>query len=333
MARRGGEVASAARDAFVQGMHVASGLSAVLVCVAAIAVLSLRRRDAREPVAVDQPGCVSAPKRSGRKVRLPLPITVPGETSDDRDVEIDAVASERRPRSTLVALTRRWRGRAGFRVSRRRAMSLSGAGGQDGVVEPRKRVVLALMCGTVFMTVVDLAVVNVALPTIQARLRLSAADLQWIVVACGLTVGGFLVIGGRAGDLFGHRRALVAGLGLLTAASLGAGLSGSLLVLVAARGLQGLGAAAAALNALAILTGAFAEGPERNRALGIFGAAGGVGAIAGSVLGGALVEGPGWRWIFFLNVPVGAALVVLIRARVSPTPLATTPYVCISAGR
>ena len=175
-----------------------------------------------------------------------------------------------------------------------------------------QKTVLAVACGVLVMVVVDLSVVNVALPSIQAGLRLPTADLQWIVVAYGLTIGGFLLLGGRAGDLGGHRRLLVAGLLLLSGASLATGLSRSFPVLVAGRAAQGLGAALATPNALAILTEAFTEGPERNRALGLFGAVGGTAAAAGSLVGGLLVTGPGWRWVFFINLPIGALLVLVI---------------------
>lgn len=183
-----------------------------------------------------------------------------------------------------------------------------------------KTSVLALMCGVVAMTVLDLSVVNVALPSIQADLGASPADLQWVVVTYGVAVAGFLLLGGRTGDLAGHRRVLVAGIALLAAASLVAGLAESLGVLVAGRAGQGLGAALAAPNALAILSRTFAEGDERNRALGIFGAAGGTAAIGGSIVGGLLVQGPGWEWVFFLNVPAGALLAGLILLRVPADP-------------
>jgi len=172
-----------------------------------------------------------------------------------------------------------------------------------------KNPILAVMCGVVAMTVIDLSVVNVALPSIQSHLHVTPDDLQWVVVAYGVFVAGFLLLGGRTGDLAGPRRVLIAGIGVLALASLAAGLSGSLGVLVAARAGQGLGAALAAPNALAIVSRTFAEGAERNRALGIFGAAGGTAAIAGSVFGGLLVQDVGWQWVFFLNVPAGAVLV------------------------
>ena len=179
-----------------------------------------------------------------------------------------------------------------------------------------ERQILLLMCGVVVMTVIDLSVVNVALPSIQNDLGADPSDLQWVVVAYGGFVAGFLMLGGRTGDLVGHRKVLITGVGILGAASFVGGLAGSLGVLIAARAGQGLGAALAAPNALAILSRTFAEGPERNRALGIFGAAGGTAAVAGVVFGGLLVQGPGWPWAFFLNVPVGIVLIALVSARV-----------------
>jgi len=179
-----------------------------------------------------------------------------------------------------------------------------------------KNSVLAVLCGVVAMTVVDLSVVNVALPSIQADLGVSRADLQWVVITYGVAVAGFLLLGGRLGDLVGHRRVLVVGVAVLMVASLAGGVAGSFGTLIAARAGQGLGAALAAPNALGILSRTFAEGPERNRALGIFGAAGGTAAVAGSIVGGLLVQGPGWPWVFLLNVPAGAVLLALVLARV-----------------
>ena len=155
--------------------------------------------------------------------------------------------------------------------------------------------ILALMCGVVAMAVIDLAVVNTALPSIQTDLHADPADLQWVVIGYGVFVAGFLMLGGRMGDLAGHRTVLVSGIGVLVVASLVGGLAPSLEVLVAARAAQGLGAALAAPNALAILSRTFAEGPERHRALGIFGAAGGTAAAASSVLSGVIVQGPAGR--------------------------------------
>jgi EmrB/QacA subfamily drug resistance transporter len=172
----------------------------------------------------------------------------------------------------------------------------------------RPGLVLALVCGAQFMMILDLVVVNVALPTLQKDLHLGSSDLQWIVITYGLTFGGFLLLGGRAADLLGRRNVLVAGLSIVAAGSLGAGVAGSLMPLLGFRAMQGLGAAMTAPAALSILTGTFAEGAARNKALGIFGGVAGAGACLGSVVGGLLVGGPGWRWIFLINVPIGIAL-------------------------
>ena len=175
----------------------------------------------------------------------------------------------------------------------------------------REGMILALVCGAQFMMILDLVVVNVALPAMQRDLNLGSSNLQWIVITYGLTFGGFLLLGGRAADLLGRRNVLVAGLSIFTVGSLGAGVAGSLLPLLAARAMQGLGAAMVAPAALSILTGTFAEGSARNRALGIFGGVAGAGACLGSVVGGILVDGPGWRWIFLINVPIGIVLAAL----------------------
>ncbi|MGH9212867.1 MAG: MFS transporter [Acidimicrobiales bacterium] len=181
-------------------------------------------------------------------------------------------------------------------------------------------VILALVCAVQFMVILDFAVVNVALPSLQADLGLDQSDLQWVVITYGLTFGGFLLLGGRAADLFGRRRVLVVGLGLFTAASLGAGLSSALGPLVAFRGVQGLGAAMAAPAALSILASTFAEGEERNKALGIFGAVGGSAAAFGVIVSGALSSGPGWEWIFLINVPIGVVLIASALASIPDSP-------------
>jgi EmrB/QacA subfamily drug resistance transporter len=184
----------------------------------------------------------------------------------------------------------------------------------------RPGVVLALVCGAQFMVILDLAVVNVAIPSMQADLGLSQADLQWVVITYGLTLGGFLLLGGRAADLFGRRNVLVAGLTLFALASLGAGLSESLAQLVVSRAVQGAGAAMASPAALSILVGTFAEGAARTRALGVFAAVSGSAASIGVIASGLLTTGPGWEWIFLINVPIGAALVALVLAFVAPAP-------------
>jgi EmrB/QacA subfamily drug resistance transporter len=175
----------------------------------------------------------------------------------------------------------------------------------------RKGVVLALTCAAQFMVVLDIAIVNVALPAIQRDLDMSQSALQWVVVAYGLLLGGFLLLGGRLGDLLGRRRIFLTGLTLFSAASLLAGLAGSGELLIAARAFQGFGAALVAPSALSILAVTFTEGRERNWALGIFGAVGGSSASVGVIASGLLTDGPGWRWIFFINLPVGVLLILL----------------------
>jgi EmrB/QacA subfamily drug resistance transporter len=171
--------------------------------------------------------------------------------------------------------------------------------------------ILALACAAQFMVVLDIAIVNVALPSIQRDLDVGQSTLQWVVIAYGLTLGGFLLLGGRMADLLGRRRMLLTGLTLFSAASLVAGVAQSSGLLIAARGLQGFGAALVAPAALSILAVTFAEGQERNRALGIFGAVGGTSASVGVIASGLLTDGPGWRWVFFINIPVGILLIGL----------------------
>src|SRR5918992_2417439 len=175
----------------------------------------------------------------------------------------------------------------------------------------RKGLILFLACMAQFMVVLDVAIVNVALPAIQLDLGLRQSTLQWVVIAYGLLLGGFLLLGGRLGDLLGRRRIFLAGLAVFSGASLLAGLADSAEVLIGARALQGFGAALLAPSALSILAVTFAEGRERNGALGVFGAVGGSSASVGVIASGLLTDGPGWRWIFFINVPVGLLLIAL----------------------
>jgi EmrB/QacA subfamily drug resistance transporter len=182
------------------------------------------------------------------------------------------------------------------------------------VTTPRtgaRNLILALTCAAQFMVVLDVAIVNVALPSIQRDLGVSQSTLQWVVIAYGLMLGGFLLFGGRLADLLGRRRILLTGLTIFTAASFLAGISQSIGLLIATRGLQGFGAALVAPAALSILAVTFSEGQERNRALGIFGAVGGTSASVGVIASGLLTDGPGWRWVFFINVPVGIVLIGL----------------------
>ena len=175
----------------------------------------------------------------------------------------------------------------------------------------RRWLVLAVVGAGFFMTILDVAIVNVAIPSIGRDLGASDSSLQWVVTAYALTFGGFLLLGGRAADLLGRRRVFLIGLVLFTAASLVCGLADSLGVLVGARAVQGIGAAIISPAALSIVTTVFEEGPDRNKALGIWGALGGSGAAVGVLLGGMLTKWVGWAWIFFVNVPVGAAVLAL----------------------
>src|SRR5437763_15805999 len=169
----------------------------------------------------------------------------------------------------------------------------------------RKWLALALLCVVQFMVVLDIAIVNVALPSIKDDLGFSEANLQWVISAYALVFGGFLLLGGRAADLLGRRRMFLVAVVVFTVASLMAGLAWSEGSLIAARSLQGLGAAIITPAALSILSTTFTEGRERNIALGVWGAVGGFGAAAGVLLGGVLTETLSWSWIFFVNVPVG----------------------------
>jgi len=175
----------------------------------------------------------------------------------------------------------------------------------------RKWLALALLSTVQFMVVLDIAVVNVALPSIKVDLGFSQENLQWVISAYALVFGGFLLLGGRAADVLGRRRIFLAGLIVFTLASLLAGLAWSEASLIAARALQGLGAAIISPAALSILSTTFKEGRERNIALGVWGAVGGFGAAAGVLLGGILTDALSWEWIFFVNVPVGAAAFAL----------------------
>jgi len=177
--------------------------------------------------------------------------------------------------------------------------------------ERRKWLALALLSVVQFMVVLDIAIVNVALPSIQIDLGFSQENLQWVISAYALVFGGFLLLGGRAADLLGRRRIFLLGVVVFTVASLLAGLAWSEASLIAARALQGLGAAIITPAALSILSTTFAEGRERNIALGVWGAVGGFGAAAGVLLGGILTDALSWEWIFFVNVPVGVLAFVL----------------------
>ncbi len=173
------------------------------------------------------------------------------------------------------------------------------------------RVVLALVCAAQFMVVLDISVVNVALPSIQRSLGFGDVGQQWVVNAYALTFAGLLLLGGRLADLYGRRRVFLAGLALFSGASLAGGLADTAGLLIAARAVQGVGAAVLAPATLTVLTATFPEGPGRTRALALWTAVGVAGGTAGNLLGGVLTEYLSWRSILLINVPIGAAAVVL----------------------
>ena len=181
-------------------------------------------------------------------------------------------------------------------------------------LHPRRWLILAIVGAAFFMTILDVAIVNVAIPSIEKDLHISEQRVQWVITAYAITFGGFLLLGGRMADLLGRKRIFLLGLIVFTLSSLACGLShaaNSAAVLIAARAVQGLGAAIISPAALSIVTTTFTEGAERNKALGIWGALGGSGAAAGVLFGGILVKYLGWEWIFFVNVPVGVLVFIL----------------------
>src|SRR3954452_6624894 len=177
--------------------------------------------------------------------------------------------------------------------------------------DPRRWKALALLCSAFFMVILDSAIVVVALPSIETDLGFSARNLQWVLSAYLLSFGGLLLLGGRAADLLGRRRMFMVGTALFALASLGAGLAGSSAALLTARAVQGVAAAIMTPTALSILMTTFPEGAERNKALGIWGAIGGIGATAAWLVGGPVTDGLGWEWIFFINVPVAIGVAAL----------------------
>ncbi|MFJ2935422.1 MFS transporter [Streptomyces sp. NPDC087219] len=177
--------------------------------------------------------------------------------------------------------------------------------------DPRRWKALALICAAQFMLVLDVTVVNVALPALATDLDLGRTALTWVVTAYTLCFGGLMLLGGRLSDALGARRVLLTGLALFTAASLACGLAPNAGVLLGGRIAQGIGAALLSPAALALVTTVF-HGPERPKALGVWAAVGGTGSAVGVLLGGALTSGPGWPWIFYVNVPMGLAVLVAL---------------------
>jgi EmrB/QacA subfamily drug resistance transporter len=174
-------------------------------------------------------------------------------------------------------------------------------------LDAKRWAALVVVAAAQFMVVLDASIVNVALPSIKTDLGFSESSLQWVVNAYTLAFGGFLMLGGRAADLFGRRRVFIVGLGIFSLASLAGGFATSAGWLIAARGVQGLGAAIVSPAALSIVTTTFTEGAERNKALGIWGALAGAGGAVGVLMGGVLTSGLGWQWVLFVNAPIGAA--------------------------
>src|SRR5829696_7264921 len=177
--------------------------------------------------------------------------------------------------------------------------------------ERRRWIALALLCVAQFVVVLDASIVNVALPTIGEALSFSQGNLSWVVNAYVLTFGGFLLLGGRMADLLGRRRVFMGGLILFAVASLAGGLASTDAQLIAARAVQGLGAAILSPAALSIVTTTFRDGTERNKALGAWGAVAGSGGAAGVLLGGVLTDGLGWEWVLWVNVPVALGVLAL----------------------
>src|SRR5947208_13424189 len=188
---------------------------------------------------------------------------------------------------------------------------------ETAVAHSRRWIALILLGVAQFVVVLDASIVNVALPTIGRALHFSESDLPWVVNAYVLTFGGFLLLGGRAADLLGRRRVFMAGLVLFAFASLLGGLSDSSGQLIAARAVQGMGAALLSPAALSIVATTFADGAERNKALGVWGAVAGSGGAAGVLLGGALTQTAGWEGVLWVNFPIGLAA-----AAITPTLIA-----------
>src|SRR6476620_4250911 len=183
--------------------------------------------------------------------------------------------------------------------------------------DPHRWRILAVVATAFFMTILDVSIVNVALPSIGKDLNFSQENLQWVITAYAIAFGGFLLLGGRAADLLGRRRVFFVGVVIFTAASLVCGLAQSEGMLIASRAVQGFGGAIISPAALSIVMTSFEEGADRNKALGVWGALGGSGAAVGVLAGGILTDYLSWRWIFFVNVPVGIT-VLLLTPRIVP---------------
>jgi EmrB/QacA subfamily drug resistance transporter len=223
----------------------------------------------------------------------------PGTTALDHVARLPGLAEETTVANSETATAGRDSGSRGAAPARESSPSWS----------RRKKLILAAICVAQFMVVLDIAVVNVALPSIKTDLNFTNESLQWVVSAYAILFGGFLLLGGRLADLWGARRLFMVGLGIFSVASLMCGFAWSETSLITFRAIQGLGGALLSPAALSILVNTYAEGRERNLALGIWGGIAGSGAAAGTLLGGVLTSGLGWQWIFYINVPIGLALI------------------------
>ena len=215
-----------------------------------------------------------------------------------------------------------------MRIQRGHDFRIAATAPTSTVPDPRRWAALTLLCGAFFMVILDAAIVTVALPSIEKTLDFAAQGLQWVVSAYALTFAGLLLLGGRAADLLGRRRVFMFGVVVFTLASLLCGLAWSDSALIGARAFQGIGAAIMTPSALSIITTTFEEGPERNKALGIWGALGGIGATTAWLIGGPIVDGLGWEWIFFINIPIGLVALALspILLRESRATMAQRSY-------
>src|SRR6266581_4019081 len=202
------------------------------------------------------------------------------------------------------------------------SIQISAASDTDRKIAPLPRnlgLTLIVIAAAQLMVVLDATIVNIALPSIQRALQFSATDLEWVINAYALTFGGLLLLGGRAGDLFGRRRMFVVGIAVFTLGSLAGGFATSATWLIVARAAQGIGAAIVAPTALSLIADTFSEGPDRNRALGVYGAVAGAGGAAGLLLGGLLTSFATWRWVLFVNVPIGILLAIVAPRVLAPS--------------